>query len=298
MKRPRHVQEAIDACRSGADDPGDAGLRIDPRMAALAQALANDEELKRHYEAALVQDARQRQAFCDVVVPAGLESRVMARLAVAQPATAGETVQPALRARLRARRRWLWTAAGVAAAACVALAVGLWPQRPAYDLEALYRDARDFHAREAAEPVVLLSAKRPDEYEPSSYVLGADGPHVAWRNVKRLLGRGGIAYRLQSDEGVTATLYVVKLAPRPGAPDLSRLLPTQPPKRPSFTDGVTTAAWQQAPYAHVLVIDGPERLYRQFVREPRSLASMPMHRQLTVVGLAGGAIAGRISARR
>lgn len=263
------LQQAIDACRPGHHDPDDPGLHVDARMAALAERLTADDELRQHYEASLAFDARLQQGIEDVPVPADLQHRLLNALSLAQPVAAPVAQDPPG----VGRRRWLWAAASLAAAACVALVVGgLWPQRPAYDLEALYRDARDFHSGEIAEPGVLLSERRPDGFAPSGNVIGADGPHVAWRKVKRFLGRGGVAYQLQSEEGVAATLYVVKLAHRPGAPDLSRLLPSQPPKRPSFTDGVTTAAWQQAPYAHVLVIDGPERHYRQFVREPRSLA--------------------------
>lgn len=268
MNLPRVLQEAIDACRPDAAAPGDPRRLMEPPPANLAERLAADGELRRHYEACLAQDARFQQAIENVPVPAGLQSRLLARLAIAQPASAVSAANAAL----HDRRRWLWGAAGLAAAASLALVVGLWPRRPVYDLEALYRDVRDFHAHLEAGPATLLSENRPDGFEPSADILGADGPHAAWQKVKRFLGRSGVAYQLQSDDGTTATLYVVKLSPRPGAPDLSRLLPTQPPKRPSFTDGVTTAAWQQGQYAYAMVIDGPERHYRQFVREPRSLA--------------------------
>lgn len=273
MNLPRVLQEAIDACRQDSviwdgAAPGDPHKPIESPPASLAERLASDGELRRHYEACLAQDARFQQAIENVPVPDGLEGRLLDRLAIAQAASAVTAANSAL----HDRRRWLWGAGGVAAVASLALVVGLWPRRPVYDLEALYRDVRDFHAHLEPGPATLLSENRPDGFEPSADILGADGPHATWHKVKRFLGRSGVAYQLQSDEGTTATLYVVKLSLLPGAPDLSRLLPTQPPKRPSFTDGVTTAAWQQGQYAYALVIDGPERHYRQFVREPRSLA--------------------------
>lgn len=278
------LQIALDACRSSADDARDPALHADPRMAELAQRLAANPAIAERYAAALAEDGRLLSAVLDVPVPAGLESRLLSALALAAPIDFSASPSRTLNsARFMDRRRWLWSATAAAAAAAVLLAVGFWPRRPAYDLEALYRDVREFHHVAAVESAeTLLSDDRPEGYAVADEVLNVDGPHTTWRKVKRLLGRSGVAYRLHSDEGTEATLYVVKLAHLPGAVNLSNLLPTQPPKRPSFTDNLTTAAWQHAPWAYLLVIEGPERHYRQFVREPRSLALHGGGRQMTL----------------
>ncbi len=171
-------------------------------------------------------------------------------------------------------RRVIWQLTATAAAlAIVAGAVWYWPAEKPFGAEQLDLALRQFYEQDAGGEARLLIDHAPPATLPASrFVLWVEGPHVAWRPVERLLGRRGLAYELQSPEGIAATLYVVPLKASLGDPELRGLLPTQPPERPLFTGGLVTSVWREGPLAYLLVIRGTERSYRQFVAPPSAVA--------------------------
>ena len=72
MMTDQEIQQAIDACRPGSDD-----LQR-PEMAALAEAIRCDPDVRRRYDCSQQFDASVRGVFRDVPVPAGLADRLLA----------------------------------------------------------------------------------------------------------------------------------------------------------------------------------------------------------------------------
>ena len=102
------IYEAMEACRPGSQDLSDPGLGF------LAQALAEDAALAARYRWVQAMDRQVAAAFADVVVPEGLEARILQHLQTALagsprpengPATGGEES-------LEAEYPWLKTGLG------------------------------------------------------------------------------------------------------------------------------------------------------------------------------------------
>lgn len=211
-------------------------------------------------------ETRLAAALDDVAVPEGLRERLTARLL--QPAASAAEVQPAiepvtlplttgplttlpLTTGYASRRRWLLVAASMAAGLLVA-----------WRFFGLADDSRTDTATLAAAWYAHLGTQwQPLKTVPAGFGVpgGVAVPAQSWQAVNRIVGHPAIAFNL-SRPGVTrAVLFVVKMA--------SPQLPGSPPGTPSSTTtgGQTIAAWQNAGFVYVLVVEGDERDYRRLI---------------------------------
>jgi hypothetical protein len=70
----REIQQAMDVCRPDSED------LQQPEMAALAEAIRSDPEVRRRYERSQRFDVAVTGMFRDVPVPEGLENRLLAAI--------------------------------------------------------------------------------------------------------------------------------------------------------------------------------------------------------------------------
>jgi hypothetical protein len=259
----------IDACRPGSDDVQS------PDMAPVAARIAADPLAQNLYHRLQASDAVVAGALAAVSVPAGLEQRLLARLAAANrsPGSTLAHVDEAIVAATEATpspddarpttrsagasRRWLGITAALATAAALAL-IG-WNQfsTEAITLEALPERAAQYFSQDdrAAEPAT------------EAWPISRQIPRRAGatrRGVSDFLDREAVAYDLRYRR-VKATLYVVQ-ATVDG-------LPNSPPMRPdATTGGYAVGSWQDGDLLYVLVVSGSEREYRRFVEPPGGVA--------------------------
>ncbi len=256
----RHeILEAIECCRAHSGDLND------PQFAELAASLAEDPELRVHFERVQKADAAIKAAMADGPLPADLAAHVLHRLADAAaakpiepvPAAAGSPLpRPTAAPRLFSRRRVVSALAALAASAAV-FAVVLFRQQPApIAKDDVLANSREFFERDVAAPGQLVSEVAPPAGFPYSRDL-RQGPTIRWRRVGKFLGDEAVAYDLPADGG-RATLYVV----RRSAADL----PSSPPGRPDLsTAGVSVAAWNSGGLVYVLVLSGEEHSYDNYL---------------------------------
>ena len=258
----------MEACRPGSDDLSDLGL------AFLADQLASDPGLQRQYRRLQRLDQSLADAYQDVPVPEGLEDRILGQLAEARPETSlpvTASIEPApvtpaaapLGVGRRVSRPWLSAGVSLVAAACVLVLVAIQAveDKPfdGLDLAPLAIDSRAADAVGTGQSI----AEAPP---PAGYPLSEDvrqASQIQWRWVRDFVGHKAIAYDILSPNGTAATLYVIR--------GMATGLPAAPSPQPFVTQGVSASAWQADHLVYVLVVEGDERAYRQFIlaqREP------------------------------
>jgi hypothetical protein len=264
MMLDRHLLQRIDACRPGSDDLHDAGL------APLADELAESAPARALYNRVQGMDQAIGEAVQDVPLPAGLNERLLARLAAEQGESAieQEPPPPAVAAGLPSpatepvsRRRWLRWSVSVAAAASIAGIAGFYylHTRGTLIAEKIDDESIAYYDQEEPQPAYALETA-PAGYPLSRFVYRLPG--TRWRPVTGFLHRNlnGVAYDLMF-RGASATLYVV--------PTSVASLPSQPPLRLGMSTGNrAAAAWQEGSLLYVLVVEGSERTYQSFIRRP------------------------------
>lgn len=280
--------EAIDVCRPGSDD------HQLPETAFLGKLLDREPARQRLFERVQRLDATIEQAIDRVPVPAGLEDRLLAALAAARETALAESGKlvaesqfvdapgteidsaasspqeayaPSVRPPLRRRTsRRVWLVSGLATAAALLVGYWFWPANE-YTHEAVMAFGQDYFSTDMAQAAwgtgtPLATKQPPAGYRLSRFVNARANPQ--WRSIKSFLGRNGIAYDLQLGD-TRATLYVVKVAGTPKAP---HILPgaSQAPLRHPASSGVRpTDAWTESGFLYVLVVDGNEQDYQQFI---------------------------------
>lgn len=268
----QEIQQAIDACRPGSDD------LQQPEMAALAEAVRQDPDVRRRYECSQQFDASVIGLFRDVPVPAGLADRLLTAIepslgqATADSQTpvtplsserdAQEAVEKARHWPHRKRRRiWAITAGSLTAAAALA---GFLLLVPYFSV---------------AEP-------RPNDRLPDEILAWEDAVvRQGWNEnmqtdqvVRRPLDR---AVRVTPQRWCSiATAYdaqtiVYDVAPRGADMALvfcmqcrvrSSTLPDMPPWNAfSATGGLTLGVWRRGDMVYVLVVRGGLRRYRELI---------------------------------
>jgi hypothetical protein len=259
----------IDVCRAGSDDLADESMR------ELADALQNDPELRSLFQRVQSLDSRIAVALRQVAIPEGLSERILARLAcqreasaadkpdLPRPTAADEEVVgslPAVKRRRQIGRRALL--AGLAAAAAVAAAVLLSrPSAPHLTEESIATAARELFTQGEFRGELVRVVSPPAGFPMSAAMLAL--PDARWHRLESFLGRTGVAYELRR-AGARAALYVVRFAAIAGKPKIALAnLPLAP--RPSSTGGLTTAVWREQGLLYVLVVEGTEAEYRQFL---------------------------------
>ena len=221
--RNRHeMLDAMESCR--ADSEFD-----DREFAQLAASLADDAELRVHFQRVQQSDTVIKTALLDVPVPADLAARVLHRLeeAAACPSidyaadgallpNEGETLSPVplqadvLTASRRVSRRRILTAFATLSASA-AVAALIWfnvHQPPPMTHDDVLAKSMAFFSVDNDPPGKLVSEIAP----PAEYPISRDlrqSASIRWRRVASFLGGEAVAYDLPAIGG-RATLYVVR----------------------------------------------------------------------------------------
>ena len=87
---------------------------------------------------------------------------------------------------------------------------------------------------------------------------------IHWRNLNNFMGQSGVAFDLPTQGGARATLYVVKCT--------TAGLGASPTFKPSNTGGCCVAAWQEDGLLYVLVVQGSQKSYREYLNLPGTVA--------------------------
>ena len=279
--------EAVDSCR-----PGSVDHQL-PETAFLSELFERDHTSRELFNRVQQFDTSIDAAMHRAEVPPGLENRLLAALEAARAAPASELVQAAIEAaapvieaaapvveeaapalvnkpRRRTSRR-VWIASGVATAAALLVAYWFWPANE-YTHEGVLAFGQEFFAADASHhgSGVSPSVKAPPKgYRLSRFVNPHAGPK--WRYVKGFLGRNGVAYDLDLG-GVKATLYVVKVAGTPKSPHILPGAGQAPIRHPASSGQNPTDAWIENGFMYVLVVDGSEDDYQQFISSGGAVA--------------------------
>jgi hypothetical protein len=246
----KHLLEALDCCRPGSGDLACAD------MADAARQVSEDPQL-RHLQSRIEQfDLRVRDAFADVEVPAGLAERLVAGVQAEAVALPVREDSP------HVGRRWaVAVSMMVAASALIAVTAYWWGSGDTTlsfaDLELQVSDW-EMIAWGDSEGWNRSAAAAPESHPKSDRVL----PVVRrWKTIATPLDRRAVAYDLSPPGGrFKATLYVVRTETQvPG-------LGVTPPLKPQSASGRSLAAWESGDgLLYVLVVEGPERRYRDLV---------------------------------
>lgn len=270
--RDPRLREMMEACRPNSDD------LADPEMAVLARQLATYPELARLHGRLQRFDAALADAFRDVPVPEGLESRILARLEaestalrvpLPEPIPAGPAPDSGDRSIARvsraSRRHWLLAIGGLAAtaAAVLLLVFSLLPRRaPIARPEELLVFAIEWFLNESSDPGQLFDPEHPSsQYPLSPSLVGLVSGQVSvirWRSLEGFFGHHADAFDLIGPEGRVATVYA--------GPFSVEGLPGQVPLRAMHSTGeISASAWQEGDLMYVLVVNGGERAYERLL---------------------------------
>ncbi len=269
------LHELLDACRPGSDD------LAQPEMAAVRAELETNATARRHAARVEQFDRNVAAALHDVPLPAGLRERLLAKLAEnATPAeiaaadaaaisVAHEEIPSAHAAGGRRRRFVLATMGALAAlAACALVAVSMYTGEenwgPAVIAEAAAPTLEYYTLRIKAPNAGELPA-----YPLSQFVLAGRQPPRF--KVGNIAGCSGVAYRLQSRQGVPGVLFVLK----PWASVEG--FPLRPATPQVDTAGRIAVSWAEQGRLYVLVFNGTTKDYPGFLRQsgPIAMADAP-----------------------
>lgn len=218
-------------------------------------------------------DACLTRTFRDVAVPEGLAERLLAGLAVDSPDGGADLPVCRTHRSLSGRqeclphyRRWLLLAGGLAAAAAaIILAVWLGGRGgESISEESARNEAIRLFDADAGQPgSALPAANATTDYPISSYVRSFPAP--TWRHVRDFLGCSGVVYNLSVQPGARAALYVV-------ACDNAAGLDPSPAKDGfrSASSRCCASAWQENGLLYVLVVEGEQSNYQQYLNPPSS----------------------------
>ncbi len=239
-----------------------AAIGADPAEVVRLQAkLAADEILRNRVYTLKAWDRQLAAAMPQVAVPANLELRVRQALAIAEPALEPVALNTNTTPQKYSRRRWLGgVAAGGVAAAAGYLGWLNWPRSRTLDqneiadagrwLDQYLREDRwnkdNFPLKEYPLPAVL-------RYQP-----------LGWQSIGRELGTPAVAYDYTTNDGQRAAFFVI---PQPES-NLTTAVPFRPQ---SSTQGMCIGHWRQGPNLMVLVVEGNESRYKNFLRPDRDV---------------------------
>lgn len=163
------------------------------------------------------------------------------------------------------RRRWLAMAMATAAALLVITWLA-WPARQLTPERVLSLAQQYYHDDPAIGSGTPLSVTPPPRQFPFSPRIVRHRP--AWREIEGFLGRKGVAYDLRGPGDIRATLYVVRVkGATPNSPEVLGGLPSAPRVQPASSGGFPTEAWQEDGLLYVLVVEGNQQDYRNFLNQ-------------------------------
>ncbi len=253
------VIEALEACRPGSNDVSVPELQLDA-------LLASDARLRELFQRLQRADSRLGAAMGEVPVPAGLQERILARLAAEQGDLAAEQGDLAAATPRRIPRRWWIAASGIASVAALLLAafwIGFPGGHPRDEAGVLAAVLDQFHREVDFDPAGgrLVAEREPPAPFPMSRAV-ARVPELRWRVVRGLLGRQAVAYDFPGEESRRATLYVLPAGP-------SEIARSRPPTNPmQSTGGLCASVWKEGDRLYVLVVRGDARAYRRLIYAP------------------------------
>lgn len=239
-----------------------SAISADPAEVVRLQAkLAADAILRERVYSLQAWDRQLAAAMQQVVVPANLELRVRQALAIAEPALEPVTLKTDNAPPKLSRRRWLGgIAAGGVAAAAGYLTWLNWPRTRTLDqneianagrwLDDYLREDRwnknDFPLKEYPLPAVL-------RFDPKR-----------WQLISKEIGTPAVAYDYSTNDGQRAAFFVI---PQPES-NLTTAVPFRPQ---SSTQGMCIGHWRQGQNLMVLVVEGNESRYKNFLRPDRDV---------------------------
>jgi hypothetical protein len=262
----REIIQAMEACRSGADD-----LHCD-QLSEVAVAIAGDPALRRRYEQIQNWDQSIGRALRGVPVPAGLPDRLLAALAATadrsrlglESAAVAVPLPETVSARVPAvgnRRRWAIVSAALASAALVFLALFV---------SGISRPVPEPTAEFAGEVIAWseVTASRQDwrsdfaspELEGYRFDPALRATPRRWTWLRTPYHPATLVYDLTSPRDAPIYLYCLPAAARRSS------LPGAPPEKPfSTTGGFTLGMWQRDDVVYVLSVQGGQRRYRSLI---------------------------------
>jgi hypothetical protein len=264
-----HILEALEACRAGSDDVSDLA------MDSLRHELSKSAELRDAYGRLQRLDQVLVDAFHDVPIPEGLADRILNRLKSAKlppessvPDVSQDVASVCDRAAARkTNRRWLFGLVAVASAAILLVGVAIRLRSSSQlRLPDVLNLAIEFRmnggGNHAQGGGVASDAARELPLSPAlASLLGFDQRQLAeipWRSIDGFLGCKAVAYDLVGPRGITATVYAAECS-------VGGLTSEVPLRAMLSTGQYAAAAWQEGGLLYVLVVDGGDRMYEQFV---------------------------------
>lgn len=290
--REARIREAIECCRPGSDDLGA------PELAVLTEAVGQDADLRANFERIQEFDRRIAPSFRDLPVPAGLEERLLARLALDDAAPTGmteivdaatecpgesrpESISPdekpdrAAPQASRRKRFPLAISASVAALLLVGVFTALYVFRPSdepMDRDAFLDQAEAFiaAARQQRDWSPYPATAPPDRKFPNSKIVRQP---IGWQRIEaESFDKRAIAYLIDDRIGSEVILLVIQSRQKVAG------LKKHPPQESLPTSGQqSVGAWNSDDHLYVVLVRGHnhESRYRSLLEEPPTLALIP-----------------------
>lgn len=266
----RKLRELLDACRPASGD-----LEL-PEMEPLREVIKDDPHWADAFEVAQRWERRMQKLCHEVVVPASLEERLLARLQARKPAndqainSQRPSTVPVCGSLPKTRtglRPWWRTALALAASVALVFAVShFW--RGTIDGTQLAQDAIQWSSSQLDQGAWSNQWEMLDrEQHPMSRYVNAK-PR-GWQPLSVNLDRQGVAYRL-TDPPIAhpPILLVLRTSAELSTAD------QRPPMRPNVdSGGVYCGVWREGPCLYALVVPGELHLYQNLTRSPWSVAA-------------------------
>lgn len=277
----RQIVEAMEGCRTSLD----ADRQAD--MPELADALNQDAALRRRFERMRQWDGVVGEALHACPVPEGLCDRLLDAMALsdsgpvstdspfevaARPLTCDEALggrspeSPPSASRRFGRRRNLWFAALLTAAALILVAVvlsRLGPQTPQLtaDFADEIIDWTQTVSRSDWSTDFAATELRNAPFDP-----GVQASPRRWTRIETRYAAQTVVYDLTVRQNEPAYLFCFVSG--------RSSLPSNPPMTPfSTTGGFSIGAWQQGEHVYVLAVRGGEARYRRLIQSAVILGS-------------------------
>ena len=254
----RRLQQAIDACRPGSPDVQS------PDLDFLAVAVRTDPELRRRYERSQQFDAAVSRRFHDVPVPDDLAERVLAAVDASAPAPSAAESGPRLRPRggwmrgIRPRTRTVVAGGMAAAAAIVVLLVTprFLGREPVLSdrLPAEVLAWGDAVTKQGWNGNLLAAELRERPLDRAVRVMPR-----RWCQIATDYDAGTIVYDLTTPGGAAAFVFCMRSKVR------NSTLGDTPWNSSSATGGLTLGVWRRGDMVYVLMVQGGQRRYREFI---------------------------------
>lgn len=291
MSKPElnpEIRELMDACRPNSEDAAES------EMAALRELLDRDPYVREVFSRSEHLDRSIGEAFRDVQTPPGLAARLLAAVgAEDEPGehivSDGEPVEESFadeqlntsnepaekvshagsavrnRNHRTSRRRWIALAGTLAASLVVVVYAAIVLNQPRSRIpHSTVADKATAWVDKAQQGDWESAEQPPTDSHPlaSSVTVGGESPSInQWQFIETEYGEAAV-YDLSPPGKRSVYLFSIRSGEQFSAP---QLIPSRPARS---TQGVCIGVASRDGILHVLVVEGDERRYSQFVREP------------------------------